>query len=127
VLHPRGRARPRNAKESGPAELIDAFVDLIERRAEAPCPAAERPARIAALEKEVEGLRYAEEVLLGQAALPARPRTKPQAKPPAVARRGSEVEPQSGDQPIMDRSYAASGTSPTTRPGRRCGTRAGHC
>jgi hypothetical protein len=47
-----------------PTELTDAFVALIERRAEAPCSVAERPARIAALEKEVEGLRYIEEALL---------------------------------------------------------------
>jgi hypothetical protein len=47
-----------------PDKVVDALLALIGRRSEAPCPAAERPARIAALEREVLELRYVEEALV---------------------------------------------------------------
>jgi hypothetical protein len=67
-----------------PEKLVDAFVALIEARAEAPCPAAERPETIAALEREVLELRYVEEALVSAAIAEAEAVTRDDCAPPAA-------------------------------------------
>jgi hypothetical protein len=50
-----------------PSELADRILAEVERQANAIMPVAERPARIAALEAELETLAYLEEALVEQA------------------------------------------------------------
>jgi hypothetical protein len=50
-----------------PDDLVEAFMARIRSMADAPAPPAERPARIRALESEIEQLEFIEEALVMQA------------------------------------------------------------
>ena len=47
-----------------PEKLADAAMAQAERMANDPVPSSERPARIAALEREIDGLSHVEEALI---------------------------------------------------------------
>jgi hypothetical protein len=81
-----------------PDELVDAYMRRIEEMADAPVPPAQRPARLAALAREVDALAYVEESLVTAAAAAGETVTRSTDAAPAAVL-GVRVKPRAAPAP----------------------------